>query len=101
MILDRILVMREKTIEQYLVKRVHKIGGEAVKFVPTFFVGFPDRIVLMPKAAVYFVELKAPGKKPSPVQKQVHAQLEALGHEVFIIDSKEGVDEFINLIAIQ
>lgn len=55
----------------------------------------------MPKAAVYFVELKAPGKKPSPVQKQVHSQLEALGHEVFVIDSKEGVDEFINLISIQ
>lgn len=93
--------MREKTIEQYLVKEVKKIGGEAVKFIPTFFVGFPDRIVLMPKTAVYFVELKAPGKKPRPVQLQVHKQLEELGHEVFVIDSKEGVDGFIKLIAIQ
>lgn len=87
--------MTEKKIEQYLVKEVKRIGGEAVKLVPTFFVGLPDRLVLLPKGVSVFVELKAPGKTPRPVQLLVHKHLEKLGQTVLVIDSKEGVDKFI------
>lgn len=42
---------------------------------------------------VKFVELKATGKKPTPLQEREHAFLRGLGFEVLVIDSKEEIDE--------
>ncbi len=44
---------------------------------------------------ITFVELKAPGKKPTPKQLWEHQRLEKLGHEVHVLDSYESVDSFI------
>jgi hypothetical protein len=41
---------------------------------------------------IQFAELKAPGKKPTPLQEREHARLRAMGFTVHVIDSKEGVD---------
>lgn len=90
--------MRESKIEKYLVDEVAAIGGEAVKFPPLFYRGFPDRIVLLPGGVIVFVELKAPGETPRLIQQKVHARLKAWGFRVEVIDSKEAVDEFILLI---
>lgn len=54
--------MREKDIEQYLVKQVKNNGGKAYKWVSPGNDGVPDRIVIFPRTII-FVELKAPGKK--------------------------------------
>ena len=56
--------MREKQIEQALVKAVRKRGGIALKFVSPGMAGVPDRLVLFPGGRMAFVEVKAPGKKP-------------------------------------
>lgn len=85
----------EKTVEKYLVNEIERLGGLCVKFPPLFFRGFPDRIVLLPGAAIAFVETKDAGKKPRPIQERVHAKLRKLGFRVEVIDSKEGVDDFI------
>lgn len=85
----------EKTIEKYLVNEVERLGGLCVKFPPLFFRGFPDRIVLLPGAAIVFVETKATGEKPRLIQTRVHDKLRRLGFRVEVIDSKEGVDDFI------
>lgn len=85
----------EKTVEKYLTAQVQKLGGLCVKFPPLYFAGFPDRIVLMPGAIVVFVELKDLGKKARPLQLRVHKQLMALGFRVEVIDSKDGVDNFL------
>ena len=53
--------MREKTIEAKLVKAVRIMGGLAPKFVSPGFDGVPDRLVLLPKGKIAFIELKAPG----------------------------------------
>ena len=45
----------------------------------------------LPGGRVFCVELKAPGKKPTPLQAKVHQSLKALGHDVYVVDSKEGV----------
>jgi hypothetical protein len=45
---------------------------------------------------VVFVELKALGKSPTAAQLRDHERRRALGAEVWVIDSKEGVDDFIN-----
>jgi hypothetical protein len=71
------------------------MGGLALKFVSPSMAGVPDRIVLLPNARIAFVELKAPGKKMRPLQIKRKKQLEALGFEVYCIDSFKSVDDFI------
>lgn len=88
----------EKTIEKYLVSAVEKLGGLCIKFPPLFFAGFPDRIVLLPRARIVFVETKDKGKKPRRVQTVVHEKLRALGFRVEVLDSKTGIDEFITTL---
>jgi hypothetical protein len=87
--------MREKQIEARLKREVKKIGGLALKFASPGNAGVPDRIVLLPKGKVVFVELKAPGKNLRPLQIKRKEQLETLGFKVYVIDSYEKVDVFI------
>lgn len=60
--------MREKTVEQKLVKAVRAAGGICPKWIAPGFDGLPDRIVLLPGGRMGFVEVKAPGKKARPLQ---------------------------------
>lgn len=71
------------------------MGGIALKFVSPGMAGVPDRIVLLQKAKIAFVELKAPGKKMRPLQIKRKRQLEELGFSVYCIDSFEAIDDFI------
>ena len=73
--------MIEKQVEQALRKAVRDRGGLALKFVSPGLAGVPDRIVLMPNRRVAFVELKAPGKHPRPLQVKRKRQLESLEAE--------------------
>lgn len=90
--------MIEGQIEKYLTEKVKKIGGFPIKVNSASLTGLPDRMILMPEGRIYFVELKAPGKKPRPLQIVVHRMLNALGFKVYVIDSKEKAGEFINAI---
>lgn len=90
--------MRESTIEAYLRDRVKELGGKAYKFVSPGNDGVPDRLVCLPGGRVVFAELKAPGKKPTRLQILQQEKLRLLGFLVFVIDSKTGVDEFIQLV---
>ena len=91
--------MREKEIEQALTKEVKKLGGMAFKFVSPGFDGMPDRLVILPGARVAFVELKAPGQHPRPLQESRHRLLRGLGMRVYVVDSIAGVKEVISEIA--
>ena len=68
----------------------------ALKFVSPGMAGIPDRLVLLPKGRIYFVELKAPGKALRPLQVKRKRQLEALGFKVYVIDSYEKIQLFID-----
>lgn len=92
--------MKEVTIEKYLKSEVERRGGMCVKFPPLFFAGFPDRIVLLPGELIVFVELKAPGEKPSALQSRVHAKLQRLGFLVWVADSKERVDLLVEMLTL-
>lgn len=85
----------ERKIEKYLIEAVERVGGMCVKFPPVFFRGFPDRLVLLPKGTIIFVETKAPGKTPRLIQRKVHAKLRGLGFRVEVLDSCESIDGFI------
>lgn len=88
-------MVKESTIEAYLRDRVKAQGGIAYKWVSPGNVGVPDRLIVFPGGTVYFRELKAPGKKPTPLQVRQLEKLKALGFDVGVIDSKQGVDEFM------
>lgn len=81
--------MLERHVETALAQSVRLVGGWAPKWVSPGNDGVPDRIVLLPGGRIRFVELKAPGKKPTPLQAKIHEQLRALGFEVDVIDSVE------------
>ena len=87
--------MRERDIEAYLRDQVKAIGGIAYKFVSPGSAGVPDRLVLLPGGRAVFVELKAPGRQPTPLQLRQQRRIQDLGFTVLVIDSKEEVDEFI------
>ena len=90
--------MSEKSTEQKLVKAVKTRGGLAPKFVSPGFDGVPDRIVLLPRGRIAFVELKAKGRKMRPLQVRRKRQLESLGFSVYCIDSTEQIGGILDEI---
>ena len=87
--------MREKHIEQKLVRAVKSAGGLAVKFVPPGYDGMPDRLVLMPGGKVAFVEVKAEGCSPRPLQTCRHEMLRRLGFQVYVLDDVEQISQIL------
>lgn len=84
--------MRERQIEQKLVKAVKTAGGIAPKLTCPGFDGMPDRMVLMPGGRIGFVEVKAPGEKPRPLQLSRHRFLRRMGFKVYVLDGAEQIE---------
>lgn len=87
--------MEEQKLERRFKREVEKRGGRALKFTVPGKRGMPDRLALLPGARVVFVELKAPGEVPAPIQQKRMAGLRALGFPVYCLDSIAAVEEFI------
>ena len=90
--------MREQIIEQHLVKAVKNSGGIAPKLVCPGFDGMPDRLVLLPGGKIGFVEVKAPGKEPRPLQVARHGLLRRLGFKVYVLDAPEQIGGILDEI---
>ena len=90
--------MREKYVEQRLIKAVRCSGGLALKFVSPGFNGVPDRLLLFTGGRAAFCEVKAPGQKPRPLQVHRMEQLRRLGFKVFVIDDMEQIGGVISEI---
>ena len=90
--------MYEREIERKLVARTKAMGGIAPKFTSPGFDGMPDRLILLPGGRMAFVELKAPGKKPRPLQETRHKLLRRLGFKVYVIDSVEQIGSVLSEI---
>lgn len=90
--------MREKTIEQNFREEVKNAGGLALKFTSPGWDGMPDRLALLPGGRMAFVEVKAPGKKPRPLQLARHRTLRQLGFRVYVLDDKEQIGGIIDEI---
>ena len=90
--------MREKAIERKLVKAVQAAGGIAPKLVSPGFDGIPDRLVLLPYGKMVFVEVKAPGKSPRPLQLARHRLLRRLGFRVYVLDGEDQIDRILREI---
>ena len=90
--------MREKLVEKKLVAAVRKRGGICPKFVSPGFAGVPDRIVLLPERHFAFIEVKAPGEVPRPLQVSRHRLLRKLGFEVYVLDDPEDIGGILDEI---
>ena len=90
--------MREKAIEQKLSLMVKKRGGICPKFVSPGYDGMPDRIVLLPGCHFAFVEVKAPGKAPRPLQEARHRLLRQLGFKVYVLDGEDQIGGILDEI---
>ena len=88
----------EKKLEQKLVKAVRNIGGLALKFVSPGCDGVPDRLILIAYGKVAFVEVKAKGKKPRPIQIRRINQIKNLGFLVFILDDEKDIPSIIKQV---
>lgn len=88
--------MREKVIEQKLVKAVKSRDGMCFKW--TGCAGVPDRIAMLPGGHIGFIELKAPGEKPRPLQLSRHRLIRSLGFKVYVIDGIEQIEPVLDEI---
>ena len=88
--------LRENTIEAALVDEVKRRGGMCPKFTSPGMDGMPDRLVLLPHGRFCFVEVKAPGEKPRPLQVHRHKQLRRLGFKVYVLDGPEQIEGILD-----
>ncbi len=90
--------MREKAIEQRLVREVKARGGICPKWVSPGYAGVPDRLVFLPGRHFGLVEVKAPGEKPRALQVSRHRGLEKLGFPTYILDGVEQIGGILDEI---
>lgn len=87
----------EKTIENAVCRYAAKYGIVAEKFTSPGKRSVPDRLMLVPGGKVFFIEFKAPGKKPTELQLSDHKKRRAMGFTVLVIDDvkkgKRMIDE--------
>lgn len=86
----------ESDVEKKYVSAVKKRGGRAYKFTSPGRRSVPDRLVMFPipeehretvSRYIRFVEMKAPGAKPTELQQREISGLRNFGYDVRIVDS--------------
>ena len=91
----------EKVLEAKLREAIKARGGRALKFLSQFHRGMPDRLVLLPKGRVFFVELKSTGRTPEPLQRKAHNDLRRLGFSVYVIDTTEKLQDLLMILDLE
>ena len=88
----------ERDIEAYGKKRCKGLDWVSEKFVSPQRNSVPDQLVSVPAnlqhpmGFIFFIEYKAPGKKPTPGQVKDHEERRKRGNAVFVCDSYEETD---------
>lgn len=103
------LIVREREVEAYLVKRVKALGGEVRKVTWVGRQGAPDRLVMLPANAYVddahcciWVELKNPktvltfpANAHERAQHREHERMRRLGQRVEVIGTLYQVEELL------
>ena len=87
--------MNEAQIERKVCDLAKKRGWLPYKFASPSNRGVPDRIFLRDGVCL-FVEFKAPGKKPTKLQANVHDKLREKLFAVWVIDSVAAGEVMLN-----
>jgi len=82
-------MISERDIEQKLRKYAQSKNILFLKFTSPGHDGVPDRLCIGPTGSIVFIEVKAPGKKVSPLQAAMHNLLRAHNAKVFVVDDFE------------
>ncbi|MEQ1519703.1 MAG: VRR-NUC domain-containing protein [Aestuariivirga sp.] len=77
--------IRERDIEKAFTAKVKAAGGEIRKVKWIGRKGAPDRVVML-NGMVWWVEFKAPGKRPTAQQASEHRRMRKMGMLVLVID---------------
>lgn len=80
--------MRESEIEKKVVEYAEAKGWLVYKFVSPAQRGVPDRIFIR-GGEIFFIEFKAPGKKPTKLQDKIFSKIRDELFEVYVIDDVE------------
>lgn len=91
----------EKTFEKRISRFVEDNGGLSIKLLSSLFKGLPDRMLLLPRGIIIFVEFKSTGKKPTKIQAYVHEKLRNLGFLVFVVSTQQDcidLEYYFNLL---
>lgn len=86
--------VKEQLVESYLVQRVKETGGTVRKVRWDGHPGAPDRLCGWP-GRHGLVEVKRPHGKAEAHQAREHDKLRVIGFRVDVIDTKEGVDAYV------
>lgn len=87
--------MRESKIESTLRKRVEAAGGMCMKFKSPENNGVPDRLILIRGLSV-FVETKATGDQPRPLQRVVIRKMRKQGAYVAVVNDMKKIQPFMS-----
>jgi len=88
--------MLERDVEAYFRKAVAARGGVAFKFVSPSHRGVSDRIVCFPDGSTWFVELKRPGGRLSPLQHVFAALMGRMRQNYTVLSTTEEIDRWLS-----
>ena len=86
--------MNEKHIESHFLWVVANLGGKTWKFSSPGHSGVADRVVCLPDGSTWFVELKAPDGRLSPLQIRFAADMKRLNQNYVCIRTLDEADAF-------
>lgn len=78
-------------IENHLKKKCTEKGWACKKFSGPNKKGVPNYVISAPGGTALYVEVKAPGKRPTPLQRNDSLSA-SHGIHVFVVTSKENID---------
>jgi len=90
----------EKKLDEKIAARILARGGMYLKMDAAYFAGLPDRLVILPRGKMFFVELKSPDGVVSELQKRVHAQLRNIGARVYVVKNISDIEFILDYIEV-
>ena len=87
--------MLEKIIEKKITEYAKKCGILSYKLNSISCRGLPDRMFLLPKGKIHFIELKRKGKKPTELQ---NLKIQELLDRGFLVEVVDDVDYGLKVV---
>ena len=84
-------VVLERELERHFARECRRLNLATLKLALRFSTGWPDRLVLLKKGRILWVELKTKTGVLSERQKAVHSLLMIHNHNILVLRTKEEI----------